>query len=103
MASKVKNSRTETRVKPQEAPEAPSPVEAADPCGICGEPLDKDNRALCHGCGRVFHLKWDMRANVQDCGIATLDDVSCGLLFVCSSCALQKGLEWKLAPDTRRP
>jgi len=60
-------------------------------CCVCGETLDPANTSRCRVCGGYFHMAWSIQADVQNCGTYYLNDVSCGLSFVCSNC--QQGLQ----------
>jgi len=55
-------------------------------CCMCGETLDPENMSRCRVCGGYFHMAWSTDAQVKNCGSYWLNNVSCGLSFVCNSC-----------------
>lgn len=55
-------------------------------CEVCSEPLDPDNNATCHLCGRRFHMAWDTRLEIKSCGRFDVDDTSMALFFTCNVC-----------------
>lgn len=56
-------------------------------CCICGLPLDPDNTSRCHGCGGYFHMPWSVTDQVKECGRPWLNQMSCGLVFLCKNCS----------------
>ena len=55
-------------------------------CEVCTEPLDKNHNAVCRFCGRFFHLTWDTRLEIKDCGRFDIDEVSLAMYFTCDAC-----------------
>jgi len=60
--------------------------EAPANCEVCNEDLDPDHNAHCAFCGRIFHLTWDTRVEIKDCGRFDLDDETLALYFTCNIC-----------------
>ncbi len=61
-------------------------------CSVCGDPMDPPHTASCLFCSGTFHLTWDTRVEVKDCGRFDLDDQSLALYFTCGSCAASRGM-----------
>lgn len=57
-----------------------------DTCVVCGEPVDETNSAVCHGCGRPYHLVLKHGTQGKDCGQVWVDDLSTSLVYACSNC-----------------
>lgn len=55
-------------------------------CEVCQEAMDPDHSAFCSSCGRTFHLTWDTRLEIKDCGSFSLDEQTLALYFTCSLC-----------------
>ncbi len=55
-------------------------------CSVCGEQLDPQQNAICTSCGGVFHLTWDTRLPIKDCGRFDIDEDSLALYFTCNDC-----------------
>ncbi len=55
-------------------------------CAVCGEALESDSIANCAFCGRNFHITWDTRKPLKDCGRFDLDEESLGRFFTCNPC-----------------
>jgi Fe2+ or Zn2+ uptake regulation protein len=55
-------------------------------CDVCDEAMDLHHNATCAFCGRVFHLTWDTRLEIRDCGRFDIDDQSLALYFTCNRC-----------------
>ena len=61
-------------------------------CSVCGDPMDPVHTASCLFCNGTFHLTWDTRVEVKDCGRFDLDDQSLALYFTCKTCAESRGM-----------
>ena len=61
-------------------------TDASDMCEVCSEAMDPDHSAFCSSCGRTFHLTWDTRLEIKDCGAFALDDQTLALYFTCVLC-----------------
>lgn len=84
-ATATQKTATKKSAKPQ--PAAPSaPALEQESCAICHLPLDPENVSTCRMCGQKFHMQWDSRAEVPPCGGAVMDQVACGLVFLCANC-----------------
>jgi Fe2+ or Zn2+ uptake regulation protein len=59
-------------------------------CQVCGDPMDPEHNGYCAFCGRFFHLTWDTRQPIKDCGKFDIDDETLALYFTCNVC-LAKG------------
>ena len=55
-------------------------------CDVCGECLDEENASHCSLCGRKFHMAWSIQADVKACGRIWVNDMHCGIGFVCDIC-----------------
>ena len=55
-------------------------------CEVCNEAMGPDHNANCAFCGRVFHLTWDTRKPIRDCGKFDIDNESLALYFTCNTC-----------------
>ena len=53
---------------------------------MCGEPLDAENTSRCHFCGGYFHMAWSTQTQSRNCGSYWLNQMSCGLAFICAGC-----------------
>ena len=65
------------------------PTDGQEPpadCEVCGEAMDPEHNATCAFCGKVFHLTWDTRIEIKDCGRFDIDDQSLALYFTCNPC-----------------
>jgi hypothetical protein len=59
-------------------------------CEVCGEVMDPNHNGNCAFCGRVFHLTWDTRLPIKDCGKFDIDDETLALYFTCNLCLAQR-------------
>ena len=66
------------------------PDEVPDSCEVCGESMDPQHNANCAFCGRVFHLTWDTRLEIKDCGKFDIDDETLALYFTCNVCVTKQ-------------
>ena len=55
-------------------------------CEVCDEPMDAVHNASCAFCNRVFHLTWDTRLEIKDCGRFDIDDQTLAMYFTCDRC-----------------
>ena len=62
-------------------------------CAVCGRPVDETNSALCHGCGRSYHLVLKQNEQGKDCGTVWVDDLSTSLVYACSNCLREAGAD----------
>ena len=56
-------------------------------CEVCEEPMSAEDNASCAFCHRVFHLTWDTRREIKDCGRFDLDEESLAMYFTCNLCS----------------
>ena len=66
------------------------PQEIPENCEVCGEAMDAEDNASCAFCNRVFHLTWDTRREIKDCGRFDLDEQSMAMYFTCDTCLAQQ-------------
>lgn len=59
-------------------------------CEICGGAMDPNHNATCAFCNRVFHLTWDTRLEIKDCGRFDIDEETLALYFTCNNCVAQR-------------
>jgi len=65
------------------------PEDIPKDCQVCAEPMDPQHNATCAFCARVFHLTWDTRREIKDCGRFDLDEQSLAMYFTCNTCLAQ--------------
>ena len=58
-------------------------------CEVCSEPMDAQDNAMCASCRRIFHLTWDTRRAIKDCGRFGIDEESLAMYFTCNICLAQ--------------
>ena len=66
------------------------PQEMPGNCEVCGEPMDSEDNASCAFCHRVFHLTWDTRREIRDCGRFDLDEKTLAMYFTCDNCVAEQ-------------
>ena len=66
------------------------PDEVPANCEVCGEEMDPRHNAHCAFCGRIFHLTWDTRIEIKDCGKFDVDDQTLALYFTCNLCLAKR-------------
>ncbi len=62
------------------------PEDLPENCQVCDEAMDAQHNATCAFCHRVFHLTWDTRLEIKDCGRFDLDEESLAMYFTCNVC-----------------
>ncbi|MBI3953499.1 MAG: hypothetical protein HY330_03195 [Chloroflexi bacterium] len=55
-------------------------------CHVCSDALDPEHIARCAVCFRQFHQKWNIHAQVPDCGRPFINPETCTMGFVCRPC-----------------
>ena len=73
-----------------------SPEPSEDKCCVCSKPTDPRNEGHCRYCSGIFHLTWDTRLAINDCGQFDLDNENLAVFFTCNNClkgAEQQGLK----------
>lgn len=63
-----------------------SPKQPDDLCCVCFKPTDRRNEGQCRYCTGIFHLTWDTRLEIKDCGRFDLDNENLAVFFTCDNC-----------------
>ena len=66
------------------------PEDVPENCEVCGDSMDANHNANCALCGRIFHLTWDTRLPIRDCGRFDIDEESLALYFTCNDCVAKQ-------------